>query len=1166
MRISCRSSAAVLACGILLVLLNAPTGWAQTFRGTILGTITDTTGAAVSGAMVTIHNVATGIDRITQTNVDGAYLVPELQIGTYDVSVEMNGFQKTVTKSVTVDVNSEKRIDSVLKPGQINQQITVEGEELPQVETTSDTLGGVLTQQTVRDLPVNGRDYTKLIYLTPGVAGSPDQISDSPGSYGVFSMNGARGRSNNFLLDGTDMNDGYRNDPAINEAGVFGTPATILPIDAVSELNVLSNYEPEYGRNAGAVINIVTNSGSNAFHGDVFDYFRNDALDARNFFDPVGTEKAPFHNNQFGVAIGGPIVRDKTFFFFDYEGQRERVGTVSLACVPNPADLVATNPVIANLLASYPNNDPWPLPNVAGATADANGCPNGANASVVAPSYNNVTSLIAKVDHNFDTNNVLTGRYYYGDSKQSFPLALTGGGILPGFNTFTPTRVQLVSISYVRVISTSKVNEARLGWNRFAEGFFPQDQSFEPSSVGLCAATSTVGCTGASASNAGLPVIDVGNFAQLGANHSTPRHRFDSNWQALDNFSWKIGKHDVKIGYEYRRTTIQQFFGVNFRGELGFDSLDDFLSGSPDPADGGQSLGDATRHTFENNHGLYVQDSFRPTPRLTLNYGLRWDYYGVVGEKDDLFTNITNFDPVAQTVTLTQLGQPGLNQVYKPDYKNFAPRLSLAWDPFGKGHTVLRAGWGLFFDAISQDVFLGELPYNCSFCPGVAYNPAGPAPISTVGVTGSILPNTPIFAAPSGTPSGDIFAIDRNLKTPYMENYNLNVQQQISSKVVLQVGYVGSQGHRLLRYLDLDQPDQATIDSSDLAFAAANSYSVPNPNPPPANLAGPCTAGGPGCINSFGAPRVYANNIYGAFYINQLQSTARSNYNSLQTSLRISGWYGITSMVNYVWSHSLDNASDSFDFEPNASQPNDSTRPNLEYGNSNFDIRNRFTWIFAYDLPHQGGDWQKLKNGWGFNSTVSLQDGQPFNLNYNFEGDFSGSGEGFDRPDVVGPIQYHSHDPSNFLNLTSFATPCTPLSGAPLTAFEAAVADGLDSQFSGPDQNCVPGSRHFGDLGRNSLRGPSFKQWDFAIYKTTQITERLGVQLRAEFFNALNHPNFANPLLPAFIADAGQQGIGTNGASLGAYQLSATGDVGIGNPFLGGGGPRGIQLAAKFTF
>jgi hypothetical protein len=1153
MRICRWSTGAAVACAILIILLNATTSWTQTFRGSILGTVTDTSGAAVSNATVTIHNVATGIDRITQTNADGSYLVPELQIGTYTVTMELTGFQKAITTGVVVDVASDKRIDAVLKPGSVSNSVTVAGEDLPQIDTTGDTLGGTLTQDTVKDLPVNGRDYTKLIYLTPGIAGSPDQISDSPGSYGVFSMNGARGRANNFLLDGTDMNDGYRNDPAINEAGVFGTPATILPIDSVSELKVLSNFEAEYGRSAGAVINIVTKSGQNALHGNFFDYFRNDALDARNYFDPVGTTKAPFHNNQYGASLGGPIIKDKTFFFVDYEGQQERVGVVSIACVPNPSQLVATNPVIQSLLAAYPHSDPWPLPNsssTCGAPPTVPPDPDtGFLSSVIAPSYNKLTSLIAKVDHNFDPNNILTGRYFFGDSVQSFPLALTGGGILPGFNTYTPTRVQVVALSYVRVISPTKVNEARFGWNRFAEGFFPQDQGFEPSSVGLCAATTVADCTGPSLSNSGLPVINVGDFAQLGANHSTPKHRVDTNWQALDNFSWKVGKHDIKFGYEYRRTSIQQFFGVNYRGRLEFDGLADFLSGTVD--DGSQSLGQSVRHTYENNHAAYLQDTYQLNSRLTFNVGLRWDYFGVVGEKDNLFTNVTNFDPVAQTVTLTQLAQPGLGSVYQPDYKNFSPRISAAWDPFGKGRTIIRAGWGMFFDGPSQDIFLGELPYNCAFCPGVGYNPAGPDPISSVGPVGSILPNVPVFAAPSGSPSGNIFAISRHLPTPYMENYNLNIQQQISSKVVLQVGYVGSQGHRLLHYLDVNQPDQATIDAFDVSFAQANTSST----------GAPCFPnGGPGCISSFGVPTKYVNNPYGAEYINQLQANARSNYNSLQTSLRVNNWRGVTSIVNYVWSHSLDTASDSFDFEPNAAQPNDSNNPNKEYGDSNFDIRNRFTWIFAYDLPHMGGDWQKLKNGWGVNSTVTLQDGQPFQLNYNFEGDFSGSGEGFDRPDVVGPIQYHSHDPSNFLNLASFQVPCTPLA-----AGSAASLDWIASG-DGPDQNCVPGTRHFGNEGRNSLRGPSFKQWDFAVYKKTQITERLGMELRAEFFNLLNHPNFSNPFLPAFIADAGQQGIGTNGVSQGAYNLTATGDVGIGNPFLGGGGPRGIQLAAKFTF
>jgi hypothetical protein len=268
-----------------------------------------------------------------------------------------------------------------------------------------------------------------------------------------------------------------------------------------------------------------------------------------------------------------------------------------------------------------------------------------------------------------------------------------------------------------------------------------------------------------------------------------------------------------------------------------------------------------------------------------------------------------------------------------------------------------------------------------------------------------------------------------------------------------------------------------------------------------------------------------------------------------------------------VWSKSFDNSSDGEDFEPNAAQPNDSTRSQLEYGPSNFDVPHRFTWVFAYDLPKMSGGWQRLKNGWGFNSTVTLQSGQPFQLNYNFEGDYDGSGEGDGRPDVVGPVVYNQRNPLNFLDLTSFAVPCTLTGGT-------------------ADTNCTAGTRHFGNLGRNALRGPTYKQWDFAIYKNTAISERLNMQIRAEFFNVLNHPNFANPFLPAFIADAAQGGISngtTNpatqpaacilngtavpiGHSCGHFAITATGDVGIGNPFLGGGGPRGIQLAAKFTF
>ncbi|MGZ4813112.1 MAG: outer membrane beta-barrel protein [Terriglobales bacterium] len=563
-----RLTLAFLLCGAVSLA-------AQTFRGTILGTVSDTSGAVLSGATVTARNTGTGLQRTTHTSADGSYSIPELPIGRYDLTVSQQGFQTAVTHVVDVNVTTERRVDTQLKPGAVNERIEVSAETLPQVETTTDTLGGTLVAGEVKDLPVNGRDYTKLIYLNPGITGSPDQVTDSPGSYGLFSMNGARGRSNNFLLDGTDMNDGYRNLPAINEPGVFGTPATILPVDAIAELRVISNFEPEYGRNAGATINMVTKSGTNSLHGSAIEFFRNDALDARNYFDPKGQPKAPFHNNQFGGSLGGPIVKNKTFFYVNYEGQRERVGVVTLGCVPDPAQIAndialqgPPNPVIAKLLA----RNPWPKPNIPGTfgtpsepgTGEDLGCGGVANASLITPSYNRVDSMIGKIDHSFNANNVLTGRYFFGDSEQAFPLALTAsGGQLPGFNTYTPTRVHLVSLSYVRIVSPTKVNELRYGWNRFAEGFLPEDRNFHPSSTGLN--------PGSGLSDQGLPIMVVAGstgFAQLGATSGDPRTRVDSNNQLIDSFFWKVNKRDIKFGFEYRRTTVRQFFGKYLRGKL----------------------------------------------------------------------------------------------------------------------------------------------------------------------------------------------------------------------------------------------------------------------------------------------------------------------------------------------------------------------------------------------------------------------------------------------------------------------------------------------------------------------------------------------------------------------------------------------------------------------
>jgi len=1083
---------------LLVILASTVSLSAQTFRGTILGTVTDQNAAVVPGATVTAKNLSTGLLRKTVTDDVGNYTLAELQTGTYEIRVEYSGFQPATVTGVLVEVAGERRVDVSLTVAGSDTLVTVA--ETAQVQTTTNTLGATISSKEVADLPVNGRDFTKFLVLAPGATGDPSGATDSPGSFGLFSANGNRGRANNYLLDGTDMNDGYRNLPAINEAGVFGTPATILPLETISEAAILSNFEAEYGRNSGAVVNIVTKSGTNDFHGSVFEFFRNNKLDARNFFNPKPDPETAFRNNQFGGALGGPIIRNRTFFYFAYEGQRERVGLNSTARVPDPREIEAlggaTNPVISRLLA----RNPWPAPNRPLPPFDDTGRP---NLFVTTRALNDVDSLIGKIDHSFNSRNQITGRYYFGNSDQSFPLAILAGNVLPGYNTVTPTTVQLVSLSYLKIFSNTKLNEARFGYNRFDEGFFPEDGNFDPNSIGL-----NTGIAGAQ--DFGLPFIrirndPIGSIASIGATLSVPRARVDTNWQALDNFFWKLNRHDLKFGYEFRRTFVNAFFDAGYRGRLDFDSLADFLSGT---LSGGRSArGDSRRGTFQNSHGAFIQDTFRWRPRITFNLGLRYDYYGLIDEERD---RLSNFDPVRG---LVQVGSGGLDRLYERDWNNFSPRLGIAWDLQGKGRTVVRAGWGLFYDAFSQDFFVGQLPFN-TFNPGPAYNPVGPSAIlfsfSTLPVIQS---GEPIF---TDYLDSDVFAIDRNLRTPYIQNYNLNLQHELFRNGVFQVGYVGSNGTKLFRYRDINQPVNPGVSSA-----------RPFDNGPFAPSGG-----------TF-------------FYINHLETSAHSNYNALQTSFTLRARRGWSTMVHYTWSHSIDNASDGQDYVANATQPENSYRTDLEKANSNFDSRQRFVWSFGYQLPDLLPRYPRLGKGWQLNGIVTLRSGNPFHVNL-FD-DYNGTGEFFPRPDLVGDPFAGTGGADRFLNLAAFRVPCT--------------LDASDPMNDGSAAFCLPGTQHFGNLGRNALPGPGYQNIDFSVFKITPLTEQVKLELRAEIFNIFNHPNLSSPLLPGFSADASFNGIDPlTGRGQGFLPITVTPDVGIGNPFLGGGGPRNIQLAVKLTF
>ena len=1113
------SSRSIAVLSVFFAFFFAFSTDAQTFRGSIQGTVTDTTGATIAGAQIKVFSPGTGLSRNLSTNDLGVYVASELPLGSYNITIAMSGFQTTTLTNIPVSVGSTTRADAKLTTGSVQVMVEVNA-DVPLVETTSNTSGGTIEAAEASELPVNGRDFTKLLELVPGAVSDPVGSTESAGSYGLFSLNGNRGRSNNYLLDGTDMNDGYRNLPSINQAGVWGAPATILPVDALAEIPVTGAPEAEFGRSAGATVNIVTKSGSNKVHGSASEYFRNGALSARNYFNTVAQPKNSFSNHQFGGLIDGPIVRDKSFFTFAYEGQLESGGLPQQGTVPTLDEINAytssggvINSVIQSLLASKP----WgTLPQ------------SGESETFTTPFTNSSNNLIAKVDqhlHLFSPGDLLTGRYFFSRGTQSFPLGmLYTGSSAPGYNTFTPTHVNIVSLSYTSVPRSNLIVEVRGGYNRYLQQFLPQDNALNPNSAfGLNTLPPNF-----SSLDLGLPTIDIGAYSPIGATASDARGRVDTNYQLFGNVSLIQGRHAFKAGVEWRRTFINSFIDSGHRGKLTFTGhtdpitlityspLDDFLSGT---IDGGSSAeGQGNRYSYQNNGGAYFLDSWHLSSKITFNYGLRWDYFGVIGAKYDAFSL---FD--VKTGGMETVGTAGApSSLYPKDWHNLAPRVSAVDDLLGNGKLVVRASGGILYDSASQDFFVGNQAYNTNAGEaGPAFNGIGFAsPVVT-----TITSGTPIFGAYS--PSS-VFTVDQALTTPRYASYDLNIESQITKTIAVQLGYVGSQGRHLYRFRDINQVDNV----------ANGAYHCPN---------GAAVIYGEQC---------YPTYTYGSFvniplyYVNQIETSAISNYNSLQSTLKLQNWHSLTSTLNYTWSHSIDTASDGLDFVPNAAMPDNSFNPHAERASSNFDVRQRVQWYWSYNVPKVDFA-QKILNGWALDGMFNFATGQPYTVSYLFEGDYNGSGEYFGRPDIIGNPHAGASGP-NLLNEAAFAAPCT-----------------LDN--SG---NCVNG--HPGSEGRNAFNATNYTNFDFSLNKTSHITEALAMELRIDFFNIFNHPNLSNPLLPGFGIDvfgnshvvSSQLIAGLDPVANGAQFMAttATPDVGSGNPYLGGGGPRSLQLAVHFKF
>ncbi|HXX27916.1 MAG TPA: TonB-dependent receptor [Terriglobales bacterium] len=1048
---------------------------AQSFRGSIRGKVVDPSGSVIVGAQITARNVATGQVREGVTGEDGAYVLAELPAGEYAVTAKAAGLSPQV-QNVIVKVGLDTTADFGLQLQKQTEEVTVIT-TTPIVDSTRDVLGEVVDQKQVTDLPLNGRDFGKLVALVPGATVEPAGVAAVQDGFGQFSINGNRDRSNNYTLDGTDNNDPFFNNSALNQTGIGGAPASLLPIDAIQEFNLESQFPSEYGRNSGAVINIITRSGTNQFHGTAFEFLRNDIFDARNYFDRIPAPESAFINNQFGGSLGGPVIKDKTFFFGAYEGQRERVGSDFTFLVPTPGQIasaqsyvrstgVTPNPALTKMLSFFPQPTGFngTTGTVAGSVKDTN----------------DVDSFIVKLDQSIGLREQLSGRYAYASSEQVFPLGGLGSGAgsrLPQFAQQSPTRVQVVSVSLLSTLSAQKVNEVRFGYSRYRTSFTSLDASFDPSTLGIDFGTGKTG----------LPEIDFGGiFENLGATaYSIPRGRVSQSFQFLDNFTWTVGRHTVKFGGEYRRANVNAFNDNLERGDFVFAPNNGFI-----PSNTGADIlaafylgydsyvsaesGNTQRTTINNGFSFFAQDDFRVTSHLILNLGLRWEYFGPISEENNLLANL------APNGSLAMVGTNGLNAAYKRDLNNLGPRVAIAWSPLQK--TVVRGGYGIYYDYIPQDLLIANYTDDA----GLVTPPLGPRPVLPLNFNSGQWMGAPGPVLTAATPPFPIFFTPQNLVTPYTQSWNLNVQQELAQHVALQLGYVGTKGTKLVRLRDANQPDVYG--------------NRPNPN--------------------------YT-------FMDEFATISHSNYDALQATLRLQGFHGFSGFAGYTFSKSLDDASDGIDYNSSTvALPQNSNDLKAEYGPSNFDARNRFTTALIYQVPTLFGP-KRLAQGWQLNTIVTAQSGRPVpivsandtsafpNANYNTVSNYH------QRPNVVSgvnpinPNWESAPDTIGYLNANAFAQP----------AFGT-----------------------FGDLGRNAIFGPHYWDWDFAVLKNTLLTERISLQLRGEFFNILNHPNFA---LPNWFVTPGSGPTGL---------ITQTPDQAQTNPGLGGGGPRVIQLAAKLIF
>ena len=1191
---------------VITLLEFSAAAMAQSTAGRILGTLTDQSGAAVAGAAVVVTDVQRGTSRTVTTDESGDYAVPDLQPGTYKIRAEAKGFKSVERPNVLLEVASDVRADFALQPGQVAETVTI-SEDVPLVNTTSATLGGTLSNKEINDLPLSGRNYENLLQLRPGVMRYPG------GGFSTTSSNGLRAEDNAYFVDGLFNSEPYSGQAIINGAGIAGDSATILPIDAIQEFNIQQNAPAEYGWKPGAVVNVGLKSGTNSIHGSAFIFGRDGAMDARNYFNADPNPKLTRTLEQFGGSFGGAFVKDKGFFFGAYEGQRYNVGN-SFGGITSPSMVSITQPggpVTCTALALASADCADSIPNavadlqansiaidaasltIAGCalsggsvTCDGSGFPlNNTQGISITNGFNNnvhVDNFVAKVDYRFNPRHSISGMYFFGNNSgtvEDFP------ELQQKWLSHIHTRAQVVGGNWIWTPGAKWVNEARFGYNRLYQPTLPGDLSTDASSYGL-----NTGVSGPY--TGGLPRIGFGGyfFPGLGGFKWPKFQGPDSITQFVDHISYTSGKHAITVGGELHYNKVTNAAYGNARGSITFlggvalgasTPLEDFLAGLPFKSS--VEVGNPTLHLHNWAYGLFFQDDYRATKTVTLNFGVRYENSSVPQEANNL---LGNFDP---NVGMVQVGHQ-IGSLYKPDHTNFGPRAGFAWDVWGNGRTVLRGGGGLIYETVNWQSFVA---FNNAFGPGSV--PTG-APIDAGGdtsggtiTTGNVTVKNFLNPAPWDTPGTPLYGgstincynspcpimtVSRNLSTPYVWDWTLNIQHSFTPNLSMEAAYVGNHGTNLTGIRDINQPPvgsgwpAANVAACTQDALVKGFYDTVN------NVACQTAPENGPYANSF----PYLANIF------QMGNVYKSNYNGLQVTLNARNYHGLSAVVGYTYAHASDDVGANWDFGYGSGLPQNAYNVGAEYANSDFDIRHRLTLSLTYAIPGRKGYGQMLE-GWEVNSITTLETPQfwgPMDEGTDAAGigplpvsppantpirwSFYGKTSDFKSIGGVGPtgnpgIPHYSGnnsptDPS--ANAACNAKALALDGGSPGAATESLAFFGCYA--NGNSMMLPPPLGQFGNMGRNMFQDTGFKNFDFSLAKNFHFGEAMRLQFRAEFFNILNHPNFANPY-------GGQNGFGLNDPSVQPFGCGcATPDIAAANPAIGSGGPRSIQLGAKFIF